>query len=61
MPTVQPRPNNHNALPKQIFECLAALKRNIETLRENPIVDRTIVLELQEVVREIEANLPSIK
>ncbi len=56
MPTIQPKPENRQELRERLLECLAAVKRDLQRLRDCPDANGTIA-ELREVVREIETQL----
>ena len=56
MSIVQPKPDNPEQLRDKLVECLAAIKRHLEDLRDCPDANGTIA-ELREVVREIETEL----
>lgn len=58
MSTIQPKPVNPQQLREQLVECLAALNRDIELLRQHSEMGGTIA-ELSDIVREIEAHLSS--
>ena len=56
MPTIQPKPDNPQQLRDMLVECLAAIKRDLEGLRDCPDANGPIA-ELREVIREIETDL----